>query len=208
MTFVVGLTGGIGSGKSTVAQLFAERGVDLVDTDWIAHALTAPKGVAMAAIADAFGDSVLRADGGLDRAAMRALAFSDSLARTRLEAILHPMIRAESIARCALASSAPYIILAIPLLVERGDGNGYHEHLDRILLVDCAEEAQLARVMARNGLAAEAVLAIIAAQATRAERRLAADDLLFNDEGLDALVLQVEFLHRQYLERAAAKLRK
>jgi dephospho-CoA kinase len=161
----------------------------------------------MAAIADAFGDSVLRADGGLDRAAMRALAFSGSLARTRLEAILHPMIRAESIARCALARSAPYVLLAIPLLVERRGRNAYQELIDRILLVDCAEEAQLARVMARNGLAAQVVLAIIAAQATRAERRLAADDLLLNDESANELVPQVEFLHRRYLELAAAKLR-
>lgn len=206
MTFIVGLTGGIGSGKSTVAALFAERGAALVDTDLIAHSLTAPHGAAMATIADVFGPSLLQADGSLDRAAMRQRVFSDPSAKSRLEAILHPMIRAESIARCAAASRAPYVILAIPLLIEAGDA--YRVHIDRVLVVDCAEEVQLARVMARNGLPAEAVQAIIAAQATRAERRAAADDLLFNDDGREALTPQVAFFHQHYLESAAAKLHK
>jgi dephospho-CoA kinase len=208
MTFVVGLTGGIGSGKSTVARLFAERGAALIDTDEIAHALTAPNGAAMPAIADAFGKSALRADGGLDRAAMRSLVFSDPSARTRLEAILHPLIRAESSARCAASSSASYVLLAIPLLIELGNGSGYRERIDRILVVDCTEDVQLARVMARNGLTAEAVQAIIATQACRTARQAAADDLLCNDDGLEALVPQVESLHRRYLNMAAAKLRK
>ena len=209
MTFVVGLTGGIGSGKSTVAELFVGHGAVLVDTDEIAHRLTAPNGAAMAAIADTFGPSVLRADGGLDRAAMRARAFSEPSAKSRLEAILHPLIRAESTALCGCAASrrAPYVLLAIPLLIELGNGGGYRPSIDRILVIDCAEEVQLARVVARNGLAVEAVQAIMATQATRQQRRLAADDLLCNDNGLAALAPQVALLHRRYLDLAAAKLR-
>jgi hypothetical protein len=119
MSFIVGLTGGIGSGKTTVADLFARRGAALVDTDAIAHELTGPQGAAMAAISAAFGAAVLRPDGGLDRAAMRAVVFSDSSAKARLEAILHPLIRQQSAARCKAATSAPYVLLVVPLLVER-----------------------------------------------------------------------------------------
>ncbi len=202
MSFIVGLTGGIGSGKSTVAELFVERGAALVDTDAIAHALTAPQGAAMAAIALAFGDSVLRADGALDRVAMRSLVFSDRSAKARLEAILHPLIREQSKARCAAATQAPYVLLVVPLLVETG---GYRERADRVLVVDCDEAVQISRVMARSGLAAEAVRAIMATQASRLERRAAADDLVQNDGDLDALWPQVDVLHQHYLELARAK---
>jgi len=205
MSFVVGLTGGIGSGKSTVADLFAQHGALLVDTDRIAHQLTAPIGAAMSAIRSAFGDSVLAADGSLDRAAMRRLVFSDASVKTRLEAILHPMIRAESSARCAAAAAgtAPYVLLIVPLLVESGD---YRRRVDRILVVDCAEKIQIARVMARSGLTADEVRAIMATQAPRAERLAAADDLVLNDDGREALLPQIEVLHQRYLALACAKL--
>ncbi|MFZ2854922.1 MAG: dephospho-CoA kinase [Rhodocyclaceae bacterium] len=201
MTFIVGLTGGIGSGKTTVADLFAERGAVLVDTDVIAHQLTTAQGAAMPAIRAAFGDVLLAADGSLDRAGMRRLVFSNPSAKVRLEAILHPLIRAESAARCAAATGAPYVLLVVPLLLESGD---YRQRVDRILVVDCAEALQVSRTMARSKLSAEDVWAIIAAQASRAERRAAADDLLLNDDGREPLLAQVETLHHRYLELAAA----
>jgi dephospho-CoA kinase len=195
---VVGLTGGIGSGKSTVANLFADLGVPLVDTDLIAHQLTAPHGAAMPAIATEFGTGVVNADGALDRVAMRQLAFADPDVRRRLEAILHPLIRAESQRQCQTAASdgAPYVLLVVPLLVESGT---YRERCQRILVVDCPEETQLARVMARNGLAAEQVQAILAAQASRSERLAVADDVILNDGDPALLPGRVASLHRQYL---------
>jgi len=202
MSLIVGLTGGIGSGKTTVADLFAERGAALVDTDAIAHELTGPQGAAMATIAAAFGAAVLRPDGGLDRAAMRAVVFSDRAARTRLEAILHPLIRQQSEARCEAATNAPYVLLVVPLLVETGS---YRERADRVLVVDCDESVQISRVMARSGLAAEDVKAIMATQASRAERRAVADDMVLNEGGLEALMPQVESLHQRYLDLARAK---
>jgi dephospho-CoA kinase len=203
MSFIVGLTGGIGSGKSTVADLFVKCGAALVDTDLIAHELTGPLGQAMGAIRAEFGASLLRADGGLDRAAMRKLVFSDPSAKARLEAILHPMIRAESAALCAAVTTAPYVLLAVPLLVETG---GFREQVDRVLVVDCDEAVQISRVMARSGLSIEELQAIMSAQASRAARRASADDLLLNDDGKEALLFQVEVLHRHYLALAAAKL--
>ena len=202
MSFIVGLTGGIGSGKTTVADLFAQRGAALVDTDAIAHELTAPQGAAMAAIAAAFGAAILRPDGGLDRAAMRAVVFADRAAKTRLEAILHPLIRQQSEARCEAATNAPYVLLVVPLLVETGS---YRQRADRVLVVDCDESVQISRVMARSGLAAEDVKTIMATQASRAERRAVADDVVLNEGGLDALLPQVESLHQRYLDLARAK---
>ena len=202
MSFIVGLTGGIGSGKTTVADLFAQRGAALVDTDAIAHELTAPQGAAMAAIAAAFGAAILRPDGGLDRAAMRAVVFADRAAKTRLEAILHPLIRQQSEARCEAATNAPYVLLVVPLLVETGS---YRQRADRVLVVDCDESVQISRVMARSGLAADAVKAIMATQASRAERRAVADDVVLNEGGLEALLPQVEGLHLRYLDLARAK---
>lgn len=204
MTFIVGLTGGIGSGKSTVADLFALHGVRLVDTDVIAHELTGPQGPALAAIRQTFGEGVLQADEGLDRTAMRRLVFSDASAKALLEAILHPMIRHESMARCTAAENAPYVLLSVPLLVE---SSGYREQLDRILVIDCAEALQIARVMARNGLRLAEVQAIMAVQASRSERRAAADDLLTNDGDIETLRVQVDMLHRRYLALAASKLK-
>lgn len=197
--FVVGLTGGIGSGKSTVADLFAARGVVLVDTDVIAHALTGPGGAAMPALRAEFGEAVVAANGALDRAVMRALAFAEGSARRRLEAILHPLIRAESERQCAQASS-PYVILVVPLLVEGGD---FRQRIDRLLVVDCPEEVQIARVMQRSGLRRDEVAAIMAAQVSRGQRLAAADDVIVNDGDRQALEDEVADLHARYLGLAA-----
>jgi len=199
--FVVGLTGGIGSGKSAVADMLVELGAAAVDTDVIARELTAAQGSAMPALRAAFGDGVVAADGSLDRSAMRRLVFGAATLRQRLEAVLHPLIRQEAERRCAQAQAAgaPYIVLVVPLLIEAGD---YRRRVARIAVVDCAEETQIARVAARSGLARQEVLDIMAAQASRAARRAAADDLIDNDGDLVQLRRQVENLHRHYLELA------
>lgn len=197
--FVVGLTGGIGSGKSTVADLFVELGATLVDTDAIAHELTGPGGGAMPALIEAFGPEVADGRGALDRAAMRRRVFADAAARAQLEGILHPHIRELADRRCRAAAS-PYVILAVPLLIESGS---YRERCQRIVVVDCPESLQVARVMARSGLAAAEVEAIMAAQATRSERLRAADDVVTNDHDLANLQPQIFRLHRKYLALAA-----
>jgi len=201
MSFVVGLTGGIGSGKTTVANLFAELGAAVVDTDVIAHDLTAARGAAMPEIIQAFGEKVLQEDGSLDRVAMRRLCFSDLSARKRLEAILHPMIRSESVARCQRADYAPYVLLVVPLLIESGV---YRERVNRILVVDCDEQLQVSRVMERSGLGVEEVRDIMATQASRAERLAAANDVVTNTGALDELQAQILTLHRCYVEMARA----
>lgn len=193
--FVVGLTGGIGSGKSTVADLFAGHGVPVIDTDVIARALTAPGEMALEAVRAAFGDQVMQADGALDRAALRRRVFSDADARHQLEAILHPRIR--SVVEQQLAAlSAPYVLIVIPLLVETG---AYQEILDRVLLVDCPEEQQITRVMTRSGLTLDEVKAILATQAGRVARLAIADDVISNAASPEALRTQVAALHRRYL---------
>lgn len=199
MTYVIGLTGGIGSGKSAVGHLFAARGSAVIDTDAIAHALTAPGGAAMPAIRAEFGDSIADGAGALDRAVMRGIVFADPSARKRLEAILHPLIGAESerqILESASNPASPYVILMVPLLVESGN---YRKRVNRIAVVDCAEATQITRVMNRNGLAKSEIERILAAQATRAERLAAADDVIDNDGDVAALSPQVERLHRHYL---------
>jgi dephospho-CoA kinase len=198
MSFIVGLTGGIGSGKSAAADLFGELGATIVDTDAIAHELTAPGGVAIDAIRAAFGADVIAANDALDRAAMRRRVFADAQAKARLEGILHPMIRDEADRRCT-ASRAPYVVLVVPLLVESG---GYRSRVQRVVVVDCPEEIQVARVMSRSGLTAEEARAIMAAQVERALRLAAADDVIDNGGELAALRPQVEALHRKYLEMA------
>jgi len=195
----IGLTGGIGCGKTTVANLFAERGATLVDTDLIAHAMTAPHGPAMAAIAAAFGPPFIAADGSLDRAAMRALVFTQPAAKQRLEAILHPLIRAEA-ERQAAAATGLYVIFVVPLLIESG---AWRERVGRILAVDCTEATQVARVMARNGLSEAQVRAIMANQVSRATRLAAADDVIDNDGDAAALPPQVDRLHARYLAISA-----
>ncbi|WP_374604553.1 dephospho-CoA kinase [Niveibacterium sp.] len=192
---VVGLTGGIGSGKSAAAERFAALGAAIVDTDQIAHQLTAAGGDAIPALQQAFGPQIIGADGALDRAAMRALAFGEPSARQRLEGILHPMIRARSDAAVAAAQAAPYVVLVVPLLVESG---GYRSRCDRIAVVDVPEALQLERVMRRSGLAREQVEAIMAAQASRAQRRAIADDLIDNSGDIAALQRQVDELDRRY----------
>ncbi len=199
MTFLVGLTGGIGSGKSAAASLFEALGAAVVDTDVIAHELTAPGGAAIESIRNAFGDEVIDARGALDRAAMRRKVFADASAKARLEAILHPMIRAEADRRSA-AARAPYVVLVVPLLVESG---GYRSRVRRVAVVDCPEEVQVARVMSRSGLSAEEARAIMAAQVSREQRLAVADDVIDNGGDLAALRPQVEALHRRYLEMAA-----
>lgn len=194
--FVVGLTGGVGSGKSTVADLFVAHGAALVDTDAIAHELTAPAGAAMPALVAAFGPTVVGRNGALDRAVMRRLVFADPAARKKLENILHPMIRQISTERCAQAD-APYVILAVPLLVESG---GYRERCRRIVVVDCPEVLQIERVMARSALDEAEVQRIMAAQATREARLAVADDVVLNDAGLSELREQVAHLHYKYLQ--------
>lgn len=193
--FSVGLTGGIGCGKSTVADLFAARGASIVDTDQIAHSLTAPNGAAMPALVAAFGADYADARGALDRKKMRELVFSDAAAKAKLEAILHPRIRQATLAAAAEATGS-YVIFAVPLLVESG---GWVERVDRVLVIDCLESLQVARVMARNGLSEEQVKAIMATQATRAMRLAAADDVIDNNGDLAALEPQIAQLHDLYL---------
>lgn len=196
--FSVGLTGGIGCGKTTVADMFGALGASLVDTDAIAHALTAPHGAAMPAILQEFGAGFATPEGAMDRAKMRALVFADATARARLEAILHPRIRDATAAAAAIATG-PYTIFVVPLLIESGTWAG---RVTRVLAIDCPEEMQVARVMARNSMPEAQVRAIMATQVTRAQRLAAADDVVVNDAGLDALRPQVERLHAFYLEES------
>lgn len=192
--FIVGLTGGIGSGKTAAADCFSRRGISVIDTDAIAHALTSPEGAAMPAIAAAFGSGVIRVDGALDRDAMRERAFSDPAARARLEQILHPMIRATSERLCSEAVS-PYLILAVPLLIESGS---YRERCNRICVVDCSPETQIVRVQGRSGLGEARIRSIMAAQASRAQRLAAADDIIDNEGSMADLDAQVARLDRLY----------
>jgi len=201
---LVGLTGGIGSGKTTVANLFGAMGVPLIATHVIAHELTGPEGPAMPAIRDAFGPRVVAPDGRLDRAAMRALAFEDPAARKRLESILHPMIREATTRAIAAAAGSPYAIVVVPLLVESGT---WLQWLDRVLVVDCPVELQISRVMQRSGLERAQVEAIVAAQASREQRLAAADDVVENAADAAALEPPVKTLHAKYLELAAARRR-
>jgi len=201
LAFSVGLTGGIGCGKTTVADMFAALGASIVDTDVIAHSLTAPHGAAMPALLAEFGEDFATPEGALDRAKMRALVFTDDGARARLEAILHPRIRDATAAAAAIATG-DYVIFVVPLLIESGT---WRERVTRVLAIDCPEEVQVARVMARNCMSEAQVRAIMAAQVTREQRRAAADDIILNDDGLDALRPQVEVLHAMYLAQAKGR---
>ncbi len=199
MPFRVGLTGGIGSGKSVVADAFAALGATIIDTDVIARELTGPRGVAMPAIREEFGTAVITPEGALDRAAMRRLAFNDADARLRLEEILHPLIRAGSELQ-ALAAATPYVIVAVPLLIESGN---HKKRVDRVLVVDCAEETQIRRVIARSGLEREEIERIMAAQVSRKARLAEADDVIDNEGGIEQLTARVAELDAIYRGLAA-----
>jgi dephospho-CoA kinase len=195
---VVGLTGGIGSGKSAAAAEFERLGATVVDTDAISHALTGRNGAALPEIERIFGTEFISANGELDRKRMRELVFSDARARRSLEGLLHPMIRQESKRRIA-AAAGPYVVHVVPLLVESGE---YGRRVDRVLGVDSPEEAQVARVRER-GLTEDAVRAIMQSQVSRAERLAAAHDVIDNAGTLEALRKQVGALHQKYLQFGA-----
>lgn len=197
---VVALTGGIGSGKSTVAQGLAELGAGVIDTDAIAHELTAAEGLAIGPIVKAFGREVLTPEGALDRARVRRMVFTDPQARRRLESILHPLIESEMLARLA-ATPAEYALLVIPLLFETGQ----ERHADRVLVVDAPESLQIARVKGRSGLSEDEIRRIIAAQIPRHERIARAHDLIDNSGTLADLKPQIQCLHQHYLRLAAAR---
>jgi dephospho-CoA kinase len=200
VTLVVGLTGGIGSGKSAVADAFAALGVAVTDTDRIAHATTAPGSPGLDAVLAAFGPEYRKPDGTLDRDRLRGRVFADPEARALLERIVHPLI-GEAARREVAGWKSPYGILVVPLLLERGGLKGL---VQRVLVVDCPEEEQLRRVMARSGLAAAEVHAIMATQSTRSARLAAADDVIDNAGPLAALAPQVAALDRRYRALAAS----
>lgn len=200
MTLRIGLTGGIGSGKSTVATLFQELAVPVIDSDVIAHQLTAAQGAAMPALQAEFGDLALTSDGALNRPYMRQRVFADIAAKQRLEAILHPLIRARMLQDAAqVETTAPYLLLVVPLLFE---SKNYRELVQHTLLVDCSEATQIARTMQRSGLDEASVRAIMAQQMTREARRQFADDCIDNENDMACLRTQVTRLHEGYLRLA------
>ena len=204
MGLVIGLTGGIGSGKSSVAEEFARLGATVVDTDAIAHELTGPGGAAVAEVMRRFGSAFVDASGAMNRKRMRDLVFSDAEEKQRLEALLHPMIRAESARRVAAAfanRSGPYAVLVVPLLIE---SPGHRERVGRVLVVDCPEELQIARVRQRSGLPEGEIRRIIASQIQREKRLAAADDVINNAGTIAATQQQVQRLHKTYVQLAAA----
>ena len=195
----IGLTGGIGSGKSTVAQLLVQFGAALVDTDAIARSLTAAHGAALPAIAHAFGAEMISAQDGLDRDRMRALAFSDASARQGLEAILHPLIGEQARSQAALATQAgaPAVVFDVPLLAESGH---WRTRVDWVLVVDCTPATQVHRVMLRNGWAEDTVRRVIAQQSSRERRRSLADAVIFNDSiSRELLNAQVRSLWKHWV---------
>jgi dephospho-CoA kinase len=193
----IGLTGGIASGKSTVAQRFMELGIPVIDADAAARAVVAPGTPGLAAVAERFGPRVLDPSGALDRRALRNLIFDDPGSRRDLEAILHPLIKA-AMERDAESAVGPYVVLAIPLLVE----SGARARVDRILVVDVDEAAQLRRLQSRDGGSLEQARAILASQASRAARLAAADDVVTNLGSVTDLRQAVDELHRRYLRLA------
>ncbi|MEO7729232.1 MAG: dephospho-CoA kinase [Burkholderiales bacterium] len=206
MALVIALTGGIGSGKSSVANMLGELGATVVDTDEIAHGLTAAGQPGALEIGAKFGPEYLTADGALDRTRMREHVFSNAPAKKKLEALLHPMIRAEVARRVSIAAGRAgglqpphYIVIVVPLLIETG---AYRDLARRVLVVDCPEEEQVARVVRRSQLTPAAVHAIMATQVSRTERISHADDVVSNDGDLPALRAAVAALHRKYVDLA------
>lgn len=196
----VGLTGGIGSGKTTVSGLFATYGITIIDTDHIARDIVAPGSDLIAQLGQLFGPQIIAADGGLDRGRLRKIIFNDAVKREQLEGLMHPVIRARTLEQVALANE-PYCVVVVPLLLEKGWGS----LVDRVLVVDSPPEMQLARTQQRDGLSEEEVRAIIAAQISREERLAAADDIIVNDADVARLVPQVEQLHHKYLRLASTR---
>ena len=197
--FRVALTGGIASGKTVVANIFATHGVPVIDTDVIAREVAEPGQPALAAVVEAFGTGVLAADGRLDRPRLRERIFGDAEARRRLEAILHPAIRAE-MERQSRAAGGPYQVLVIPLLVE----GGRRDHIDRVLVVDVPEATQIERLMRRDGVSRDQAEAALRAQASRDARLAFADDVIENTGDVAALETRVAKLHGEYLRLAGA----
>lgn len=197
---VIGVTGGIGAGKSAVCAAFEKRGVPVIDTDQVAREVVMPGTAGLAEVVAAFGPGVLTAEGTMDRAAVRRLVFGNPANRVRLEAILHPRIRAR-VAEHLARVTAPYCLLGIPLLVESGN----RTPVDRVLVVDCPEALQVSRVMARDKLTDEEVRAIMRSQASRQERLARADDVVMNAGDLSAIESQVDDLHARYLVLASAR---
>ena len=202
--YIVGLTGGIGSGKTTVAALFADRGVALIDTDTLAHALTGVDGIAIDAIRTELGDAFIANDGALDRVAARNSVFADANLKRKLEGILHPLIHkaVENALRSVAVQKAPYVMLIVPLLFET---QTYRERIHTTLLVDCPVATQLARVQRRSGLTSDDIERIVRAQLPRALRLQLAHDLIWNGKMVDALSEQVEPIHQQYLQNATTQ---
>lgn len=199
--FSVGLTGGIGSGKSQVADLLAQWGAAVIDTDQIAHSLTAPAGAAIDPIRERFGEDAIRPDGAMDRAWMRSRVFEDTAARHALESILHPLID-QGVREQAARARGCYLVYVVPLLAESGR---WRDRVDRICVVDCDPETQVRRVQARSGLTPQAIERIMSAQASRAERLAIADDVVLNDgpTSLDELVRRTRVLHDSWCAMAA-----
>lgn len=197
--YIVALTGGIGSGKSTVADLFSLRDVPVIDADVIAHNVTAPGGRAMASVLQAFGQAAVDPSGAMDRAYVRQRVFDDAASKSTLEGILHPMIRAEMDAAIERASGAAYAVLAIPLLFET---MSYRDRANRSLAVDCSLAMQRQRVQNRSGLKAEQIDQIIASQVSRQIRLQLADDVICNSGAPEGLGAQVEFFHQRYVRLA------
>jgi dephospho-CoA kinase len=201
MSFVVGLTGGIGSGKSAAAAEFERLGASVVDTDAIAHELTAAGGAAIPELEKFFGKEAIEESGAMDRDKMRSRVFADPAAKKALEALLHPLIREESQRRIA-AARGPYVVHVVPLLIESPD---YRSRVDRVLVIDAPVELQVERARLRSGLSEAEVRAIVAAQTTRAQRRAAADDVIENRGTIDELRKQVAAFHRKYLGYSKAR---
>jgi len=196
---LVGLTGGIGSGKSAIAERLASYGASIVDSDLIAHQITSTGGLAIEPIAERFGSEFIQTDGALDRKKMRVLVFEDLQSRKALEAITHPLIRAKAIeqARLAIERQAPYIVFVVPLLLESSE---WFQFIDHVVVADCSEAIQIQRVMERNGLTRQEVESILQAQATRAERLAQADTVIENMGSLEDLAEQVRLLHQKILQ--------
>jgi dephospho-CoA kinase len=195
----LGLTGGIGSGKSSVASFLAKRGACVIDTDQIAHQISAPGGVAIDPIKSEFGSEFILPDGSLNRVKMREYVFKDTESKRKLEAITHPLIRQETLiqAENGIQNHAPYLVFVVPLLLESGT---WTENLDHIAVVDCEEEVQIRRVMERSQLDRQAVLAIMAHQASRAERLAIADTVIHNQGDITSLEIAVDRLHQKMLD--------